>query len=136
MKLTLFLSGLWFLPIFITLRSFVLHLLDVSIYLSLCSHSKMKEEKPTRREPGKRGRSCQTGLPYFVELGISGKRKYFLRTQVLDPGNLEGSSGLLINIHKNISPPPHLVCPLPLGDAPTGLSLSAEAGLELIQVPS
>lgn len=97
---------------------------------------KMKEEKPTRREPGKRARSCQTGVPYFVELGICVNRRYFLRTQVLDLGNLEGSSGLLINIHEKYLSTPHLVCPLPLGDAPTGLGLSAEAGLELIQVPS
>lgn len=54
----------------------------------------------------------------------------------MDLGNLEGSSGLLINIHEKYLSTPHLVCPLPLGDAPTGLGLSAEAGLELIQVPS
>lgn len=46
-------------------RSFVLQLLDVSIYLALCSHSKMKE-KTHKERTGKKGQV----MPYVVELGV------------------------------------------------------------------
>lgn len=52
---SLFLSGLWFLPILITLGSFVLQLVDVSIYLSLCSHSKNERRKTHQERTRKKG---------------------------------------------------------------------------------
>lgn len=50
-----------------------------------------------------------------VELGVSGNRKYFLKTQAIDPDNLEGSSGILINIHKTQLPLPSGRCPHRVG---------------------
>lgn len=75
-----------------------------------------------------------------MELGICVNRRYFLRTQVLDLGNLEGSSGLLINIHEKYLSTPHLVCPLIQGLKTIRVLkravVSSEAGLGKAMFPN
>lgn len=67
------------------------------------------------------------------KFGLSGNREYFPKTRALDPGNLEGSSGLLGSIRKTSFPS----TPSPLfWELPPQAWASAEAGLELIQAPS
>lgn len=69
------------------------HLRDNSAKLRAFSYGKRQPRglgkcvrRPTRREPGKRVRLCQPGVPCQWKLGMSGNRKYFLGFGPQQPG--------------------------------------------------
>lgn len=88
---------------------------------------------PPGESQGKGSGHDNLGCCVLGKLGKSANQKYFPKTQALDPGNLEVSSGIFINLHKTGS---HLSTPCLWEIPPRGLGLSVEAALELIQAPS
>lgn len=81
---------------------------------------------------GKRSDPANLGCCVLGKLGKSASQRYFPQDTGFGPWE-PGSE--LRDLHQRTQNQLAPLCPLPLGDIPTGLGLSVEAALELIQVP-
>lgn len=96
---------LWALVSSCTCHEGVLQLPDVSIYLSLSSHSKKKKKKHQESTMGN-GEVMPNRGAVFCGVRHIWQEEIFPEDTDFGSGELAGSSGLLINIHKNSSLPP------------------------------
>lgn len=92
--------------LYLSQGSFVLQLLDVSIYLSLSSHSKKKKKKKHQERTMGNGEVMPNWGAVFCGVRHIWQEEIFPEDTDFGSGELGGSSGLLINIHKNSSLPP------------------------------